>query len=842
MKKRINNAFTSNIKYFVILLMIIIVAAIMFLISYESVKREVIDNLNARQMVHAKQAARGIESFFNNYIRDMQSLAKNEGIISLNETGKQIIKEYYLSHQEDISIISRTDKNGRILYPEPYETNVIGQPVSGLEDFQEAKHSGQFVISDALITKRGFMAIALYYPVYKKGSFNGTLNLLFPIDIITKRYLEEISITKDGYAWIIDKQGIELSCPVPGHVGKSVFDNCRNFPDILDMANKMIRGEEGIAEYKFDRIHDKAINKIKKRAFFMPVLLGNNFWSIVVAAPEEEFLSPLKNLRNRFVVLGSIAIIGLVFLFYLLLKNMILVKEVDHRQKTEQALRESEERYRDIFENAALGICQISPDGHFLNINLVGTKMYGFETPYQIVEPVTDKWNQMFVNADDYKLIKEILDAYGFVQGFETVQLKKDGSKFWSSINGRSVLDSAGTVIYYEILIENITERKHLEDQLRHAQKMETVGTLAGGIAHDFNNILTTIIGYGSLVQMKIGDENPAIKAYIEQIISASQKAADLTHSLLAFSRKQAIEPKIETINNILIRIKKLLDRLLTEDIELQICFADPDLTIMADITQIDQVLINLTTNARDSMPQGGKIVIAATSAELNDELAKSYQLMEPGTYVLISVTDTGCGMDKKTKEKIFEPFFTTKEVGKGTGLGLSMIYGIIKQHNGYINVFSEINKGTTFQIYLPTIKNVFKETENVSLNTRGGNETILIAEDNFDIRELLKEILDSKGYKVFESFNGEDAVITFIEHKDSIDLLLLDVVMPKKNGKTAYDEIRKIKPDIKVLFISGHTGDIVLEKGVQSGSVNFISKPLLLDELLLKVREILDR
>jgi CheY-like chemotaxis protein len=340
---------------------------------------------------------------------------------------------------------------------------------------------------------------------------------------------------------------------------------------------------------------------------------------------------------------------------------------------------------------------------------------------------------------------------------------------------------------------------------------------------------------------MKMDKDDP-LRVYADQMVASSEKAADLTQSLLAFSRKQVMEFKPHSVKSIITGIEKLLKRLLTEDIELKVVLADRDATIIADITQMDQVLINLATNARDVMRKGGTLTIETKEVEMDEAFTMSHGYGQEGEYVLIAVTDTGCGMDKETKEKIFDPFFTTKEVGKGTGLGLSIVYGIIKQHNGYIDVQSEPGKGATFYIYLPAVKTKAEETALPARAIQKGTETVLLAEDNPVVRGLAKEILAISGYTVIEAENGEDAICAFEEHKDAVDLMVLDVVMPKKNGKEVFDEIKKVRPDIKVLFMSGYTGDVVLDKGVHGDEVNFISKPLAPQELLQKVREILDR
>ncbi len=444
---------------------------------------------------------------------------------------------------------------------------------------------------------------------------------------------------------------------------------------------------------------------------------------------------------------------------------------------------------------------------------------------------------------DDKKFIAEAIrkrlagetDYVGSV--YKTV--RKDGQirtvKGLSNLliyNGRPAV--AGTII-------DITREETLEAQLRQAQKMEAVGTLAGGIAHDFNNILTAIIGYGKLVQMKMAETDP-LKAYVSQMLSSSEKAANLTRNLLTFSRKQIVELKPVDVGKIVKGIRRLLKSLLTEDIELNIISPGSDVTIMADMSQIEQILLNLASNAKDAMPRGGTLTIETKEIEMKDMLVDGYDYVESGRYALICVTDTGTGIDEKTRNKIFEPFFTTKEVGKGTGLGLSIVHGIVDQHHGYITVDSRLQGGTVFNIYLPAMKAVIEEEEASSPAVEGGTETILVAEDDEQVRGLTLEILNGAGYTVIEAIDGEDAIEKFLKHSDTVELLLLDVVMPRKNGKETYDEIRKTSPHMKVIFMSGYTGDVIIGKGIIEKEYDFIQKPLSPNQLLLRVKGALGR
>jgi len=369
---------------------------------------------------------------------------------------------------------------------------------------------------------------------------------------------------------------------------------------------------------------------------------------------------------------------------------------------------------------------------------------------------------------------------------------------------------------------------------------MEAIGSLSGGIAHDFNNILTTMMGYAGLLQMEMDKHNPLVR-YVDQIIAASQKAANLIRSLLAFSRQQSVVLNPVNISANIGSAQSLLERLLTEDIDFQVSLAPDDIVIMADATQIDQILFNLVANARDAMPGGGRLIVGTSTTTIDRSFIDTHGFGKLGAYALITVSDTGIGMNESTKEKIFDPFFSTKEVGKGTGLGLSTVYGIVKQHNGFINVYTEPGKGTTFRIYFPLVRSEALQETGPAPETRGGTETILVAEDNADLRRLVTEVLGKHGYRIIEAVDGEDAVEKFERHND-LDLIIVDSIMPKKNGREVCEEVRKINPGVRVLFTSGHTKDTILSKGIADSEVDFLPKPISPTQLLQMVREVLDR
>jgi PAS domain S-box-containing protein len=388
----------------------------------------------------------------------------------------------------------------------------------------------------------------------------------------------------------------------------------------------------------------------------------------------------------------------------------------------------------------------------------------------------------------------------------------------------------------------DISDRKRLEEKLLQAQKMESLGLLAGGVAHDFNNLLTAIIGYSSLINNE--GVNEKVRDYVRHVLNASDKARNLTAGLLAFSRKQIIEPKPVSLNNILGDLSKLLQRLIPEDIAMTIEYSASEFPVFADRHQLEQVIINLVTNARDAMPNGGKINMSVSVLNISQEYANVYEV-KPGKYMMFSISDTGLGIEKKNLPHIFEPFFTTKEAGKGTGLGLSMAYGIIKQHNGFINVYSEKEVGTTFKIYLPAMESSIPSQTTEEKGMTGadlrGNETILAADDEASIREFIREMLEKYGYKVITAEDGEDAVQKFKEHNESIDMALLDVIMPKKNGKEVFIELKHLNPELKILFMSGYADDILSTKGIYEEGLDFIAKPIDPTLLLTKIRAVLD-
>jgi PAS domain S-box-containing protein len=525
-----------------------------------------------------------------------------------------------------------------------------------------------------------------------------------------------------------------------------------------------------------------------------------------------------------------------------IISGIEVVRDVTERKTLEERLRIQRNQAQQYLDVAGVILLVLDK---YQNITLINKKGYEI-LGYQEGELIGKNWFDLCIPDKMRKDVKDVFDRFmagelELTEYYENSVTTKNGDERIIAWHYSILRDEQNNITGVLSSGEDITEKKKLEAQLLHAQKMEAVGQLAGGVAHDFNNILTAIVGYGNITQKQLDKDNP-LRANLDKILSAAEKATHLTQSLLAFSRKKIIETKLVGLNNIVKGIEQILLRIIGEDIELRTQLTAGHLAIYAERGQLEQVLMNLATNARDAMPDGGRLLIETKQVEIDSKFEKTHEYCKPGRYAHLIVSDTGEGIDEGTRERIFEPFFTTKEVGKGTGLGLSMTYGIVKQHNGYINVSSKLGEGTTFQIYLPLIQAEVEETISEELPTpEGGTETILFAEDDENIREFMKEALTAHGYNIIDSYDGEDAINKFIENEENIQLLISDVIMPKKNGKEVYDEIRKIRPDMKALFLSGYAEDKIQKKGVLEEGLHFVYKPISLNDLLLKVREVLD-
>ncbi|MBF0555399.1 MAG: PAS domain S-box protein [Nitrospirae bacterium] len=513
-------------------------------------------------------------------------------------------------------------------------------------------------------------------------------------------------------------------------------------------------------------------------------------------------------------------------------------RNVTIRKAAERSLKISEKRYRQLVELHHAGIWVINNEGYTTYVNPAMAEMMGYTAEEMIGHKA-----QEYTDAEEKRLFVEniIKMRDGNKDILEFKLNRKDGSKIYTTVEASPIINEEGVCEGAIAGVIDITEKRLVEQDLRHSQKMESIGQLAGGVAHDFNNIISSIINYVYLIKRRITDiSHEELEDFVDEIRTSAERAANLTKSLLVFSRKHVFEFNTVNLVDIVSRMKILLTNLIGEDIELEISLSGDDLPIYGDGNQIEMMLMNLAANARDAMVSGGKLAISLKKVKSNKNFIKLQSVQKSQGYALLRVTDTGTGMDGEIIKNIFDPFFTTKEVGKGTGLGLSTVYGIVKQHKGYIDVNSELNKGTTFSIYIPLTDNFITNAESLSrCEPDCGKGRILVAEDDETLRNVTSQLLTRAGYEVITAANGEEVVKLYSEN--NADLIIMDIIMPKMNGKAAYDKIIKINKDAKVLFVSGYT-DVYLEnKLIKDAQFNYITKPIDVGKLLTMIKEMIN-
>jgi two-component system, cell cycle sensor histidine kinase and response regulator CckA len=510
------------------------------------------------------------------------------------------------------------------------------------------------------------------------------------------------------------------------------------------------------------------------------------------------------------------------------------VIDITERLRAEEAVTASAAYHRTILENIGDAIFIADREGRYLDVNPRACELTGYSREELLRLRVTDTYPQ---EQRDEAAGRVSAVAGGSPVILERPLLRKDGSVVIVEANARPL--TGGQML---ATVRDITERRDLEKQLHQSQKMEAVGRLAGGVAHDFNNMLTAIFGYTDLMGEDLPPDSPMLED-VAEVRKAAQRAAALTRQLLAFSRQQVLEPVVLNANDLIEEFDKMLRRLIGEDVELRLSLAGGLGNVRADPGQLQQVLMNLVVNARDAMPTGGRLVIETANADLSDEYVERHQPVVPGPYVMVAVTDTGVGMSAATKARIFEPFFTTKEKGKGTGLGLSTVYGIVKQSGGYVWVYSEPGRGSTFKVYLPRVDAPAQGPPTPrEAKTLAGTETILLAEDDEILRRLTKGLLEKAGYRVLEAENAALALALARAHQGTIHLLLADVVMPGGSGRDLARQLAEVRPETRVLYVSGYTDDAIVHHGMLEPGLNFLPKPFTPAALARKVRDVLDR
>ena len=838
------------IRYFVALfLVILIIFAVALTAIYRDVKQQTIQELNARQMVHARQAALGIQHHMDYIIDTLEILAHLPEVIAMNASGERILSGHQARHATEVKAVTRLDSRGRIIYTTPPAQGALGRDISYQAHVRGILDTHRAVISDVFMAIQGFRAIAVHVPVLRDGVFDGSVAFLLSFDIIAQQHIENIRIGASGYAWVISRKGFELSCPLPGHVGKSVHETCRDYPDIIAMVERMMKGEEGSTSYYHDQDGSGRQGTVLKHAVYRSIHIGNTFWSIVVATPENEVLLAMSGFRSKFLLVTLALLVFSTIFTYIFVRSQIIIREQKKREPIVKALEESEESFRRIFDDSSDPILLLR-DNEFVECNRAALALLGnvsreallHSTPTDISPP-----RQPDGSPSKELAAQKVRDAFASGhQRFEWVHLKADGTELFVDVSLTPIVIRGEKMLH--VAWRDITERRRAEEererlrsQLVQAHKMESIGRLAGGVAHDFNNMLQSIQGFTEMALTKVAPTDP-LHGTLQEILNAGRRSADLTRQLLAFARKQVVNPLVLYLNDVIPGMLQMLQRLIGEHIDLAWMPGHRLWNVRMDPSQIDQILANLVVNARDAIDGAGRITIETGNRVMDEDDCSDLLECAPGEYVTLTVSDTGRGISPETMTNIFEPFFTTKGMGQGTGLGLATVYGIVSQNQGFISVRSEPGKGAAFTIHLPRVTEAVTEAapEKEERPLDKGSETILLVEDNEEVLDLGILLLEGLGYKVLPARTPDEAIRLVAEHADAIDLLITDVIMPGINGKALAERLMGMRPGLRCLFMSGYMADVMASDGVLDKGVHFIQKPFTMQALAEKVREAL--
>ncbi|MFH0724807.1 MAG: PAS domain S-box protein [Pseudomonadota bacterium] len=945
----------------------------LFHIIYTEAKEKAIADLNSRQMIHARQAQRGIEEFFSNLIAALTKLSGSGHIIDMDDWGRREMEFALTIHPEAIKAVTRLDASGRIIYSSPYDSALIGRDISGQKHVQEIMKTHRPVIGDVFRAVQGNEAVALHVPVFKENEYAGTLAVLIDFRVIAGHFVADIHIGETGYAWMTNKEGTELYCPVPGHTGKSVFENCKEFPTILSMASEMLQGREGTTVYFFDRIRDQRRETVKKHAVYLPLKIADSFWSIVVASSEDELLSSLVSFRNKILAVAGLLLFFSSIFFYYGTKAWGIFREAAARRKAEEALRASEIKYRELFERSPVGIFKTDSAGRALFVNPEMARIVGTASPEEAVKNFQNLARDLYVDPGRRKAFITLIKDRGGVENFEYEARRLDGKHIWLSMNARAreiaadgtfIIDgfttditerkqaeaafreseeifeqflehspiyiffkdemirsirlsrnfetmlarpldqilgktmddlfpsdlaksmiaddrrilSEGKVIQVEEELNgrfyatikfpiylhgkprylagytvDITERRqaeaekrHLEDRLQRAEKMEALGTLAGGVAHDLNNVLGVVVGYSELLLDDLAPSSP-LRRGIETILTGGQKAAAIVQDLLTLARRGVPGRSVLNLNKVIVANLNSpeFETLSSHHCGVRIRTAlEPDLlNISGSTVHLGKSLFNLVSNAAEAMPKGGELTIKTANRYLDTPL-HGYDEIREGDYVVLSVSDTGEGIPAADLNRIFEPFYTKKMMGRsGTGLGLAVVWGTVKDHHGYINVQSEAERGSTFNLYFPvTREEVTAEAVRIPLSEyRGKGETILVVDDVQEQRNLATAMLKKLHYTVESVAGGQEALAYLKVH--SVDLMVLDMIMdPGMDGLDTYRGALQLHPKQKAVIVSGFSESERVSAAQALGAGPYVRKPYVMEKLGLAVRKELDR